>query len=339
LIRNSRRLTAAAVLALAGGLALSGCTTSPGAAAVVGNTSFSVDQLASMVHRAYTGNPQAAQARGSTLDFERGQLSRMVGSAVVRTAAQERGITVTNGEIDQQLKVYAQQAGGMKALEQQAERSGFAPGDLRGLVEDVLLQQKLGDKLVADVKVPDSTLRQLYEQHIDDYDQVRSAHILVKDKATADKILAEARKDPASFGALAKQYSTDQGSAANGGELGYAGRGQFVPAFADAIFAAKPGSIIEVHSQFGWHVVKVIARRTTTFAQAKPDLRRAYLQDQQSTLEAKVLSATAKRLGVHINPRFGRYDPNTNQVVARVDTLSKPLQSKPTAQPTLPLGG
>lgn len=337
--RNSRRITAAATLALAGGLALSGCTTSPGAAALVGNTSFSVDQLASMVHRAYAGNPQAAQTLGSKLDFERSQLSRMVGSAVVRTAAQERGITVTNGEIDQQLDAYAAQAGSMKALEQQARRSGFAASDLRGLVEDVLLQQKLGDKLVADIQVPDTALRQLYEQHIDDYDQVRSAHILVKDKATADKILAEVRKDPASFAALAKQYSIDQGSAANGGELGYAGRGQFVPDFANAIFAAKPGSIIEVHSQFGWHVVKVIARRTTTFAQAKADLRRTYLQDQESALEAKVLSATAKRLGVHINPRFGRYDAKTNQVVARTDTLSKPLPSKPAPQATFPLGG
>jgi len=338
LTRIPRRLAAAAALAVAGGLALSGCTTDPGAAAVVGNTSISVDQLASMVHRAYS-NPQAQQALGSKLDFQRSQLSRMVSSAVVRTAAQEHGITVTNGEIDQRLQAYAAQAGGMKALEQQAQRSGFTPGDLRPLVKDVLLQEKLGDQLVADVKVPDSALHDLYEQHIDDYDQVRSAHILVKDKATADKVLAEARKDPASFGALARQYSTDQGSAANGGELGYAGRGQFVPAFSDAIFAAKPGSIIEVHSQYGWHVVHVIDRRTTTFEQAKPDLRRAYLQDQESALEAKVLSATAKRLGVHINPRFGRYDARTNQVVARTDTLSKPLQSSPSPAATFPLGG
>ena len=335
--RTSRRLAAGA-LVLAGGIALSGCNTDPGSAAVVGSTTISVNQLSSMVKRAYA-DPQAASTLGSKVDFQRSQLSRLVSSAVLRKAAEDRGITLTEGEVDQRLQQFVAQAGSLKALQQQAEKSGFAASDLRGLVRDVLLQEKLGDALVKDATVPEAALRQLYQQNIDQFDQVHAAHILVKDKKTADAVLAQAKAHPGSFAALAKKYSIDTGSAANGGDLGFAGHSSFVTPFADAIFSHKPGSIFEVQTQYGWHVVKVIDRRTTTFEQAAPNLRRAALQQQLQQREAKVFAETAAKLGVHVNPRFGRYDAATNQVVARNDKLSQPAQQSTSGQPASPLGG
>src|SRR5206468_5390861 len=107
-----------------------------------------------------------------------------------------------------------------------------------------------------------------------------SAHILVKDKATADKILAQVRANPSRFAALAAKYSQDTSNKNSGGDLGFAGHGQFVKEFSDAIFAAKPGAFVEVHSQFGWHVVHEIARKTVPLEKAAPQLKDQIPNDQ-----------------------------------------------------------
>jgi parvulin-like peptidyl-prolyl isomerase len=69
---------------------------------------------------------------------------------------------------------------------------------------------------------------------------------------------AQAGKD---FGEMAKQYSKDGGSAQNGGDLGWFGKGRMVPDFEKAAFAAKPGQIVgPIRSPYGLHIIKVHAR-------------------------------------------------------------------------------
>src|SRR5439155_8142796 len=75
------------------------------------------------------------------------------------------------------------------------------------------------------------------------------------------------------FADLAKKYSEDPGSAAQGGDLGSNPRGTMVKAFDDAVFAMKPGEIVgPVQSEFGWHVIKlqgVTPAKTLAFDEAK----------------------------------------------------------------------
>ncbi len=78
----------------------------------------------------------------------------------------------------------------------------------------------------------------------------------------ANKIKQEAT--PKNFAKLAKQYSTDKVSAANGGSLGTFGKGQMVPAFEDAVFAATTGTIIgPVQTQYGYHIIYKQAQKPT----------------------------------------------------------------------------
>jgi parvulin-like peptidyl-prolyl isomerase len=94
-------------------------------------------------------------------------------------------------------------------------------------------------------------------------EQVKASHILIKssgdDKADlkkADDIYNELIKG-ANFETVAKQKSQD-GSASQGGDLGWFGRGQMVKAFEDAAFNGKIGVIQKpVKSQFGYHIIKV----------------------------------------------------------------------------------
>jgi parvulin-like peptidyl-prolyl isomerase len=331
-VKPLSRALGGSVSLLVAALVLAGCgnaSTSPGAAAIVGDHRISTDTLQQTVDQALR-DPQAQAKLGTDrAGFTRNELGRLINNDVIAAAAAAHGITVSNSEIDTQISQFAQQAGGEAQLEQSAAQNGIPATELHTFIRYYVLQQKLADKLVADVPVSSQELQAAYQQNIDQFDQVHSAHILVKDKKTADSILQQVKQNPGSFAALAAKYSQDTSNKNSGGDLGFAGRGQFVKPFSDAIFAAKPGSFIVVHSQFGWHVVHVIDRRTVSLAQATPQLKSQVLKSQRDAMLKKALADEAKKLGVHVNPRYGKWDGGTQTVVAvsSKDDISSPSPS------------
>ena len=328
-MNNRARLPLAAAAAVLAAAGLAGCTTSPGAAAIVGGDRISAETLQATVNRALA-DPAAQQQLGQDrAGFVRNELSRLITNVIVARAASDQHIVVSNTDIDHELDNLAQQAGGPQQLEQAASASGVPKQDLRTFIRYFVMQQKLGDSLAANVNVSDADLQAEYQKNIDKYDLVDSAHILLKTKAEADRVLAQVQKNPSSFAGLAAKLSLDTGSKANGGELGLQPHSQFVKPFADAIFAAKPGSFIEVHSQFGWHVVHVIAHKTTPLSEVAPELKASLLGPKRQALLQQQLSAVAKRLGVHVNPRYGRWDTAADKVVPVPDKdgLSSPAPS------------
>ncbi len=88
--------------------------------------------------------------------------------------------------------------------------------------------------------------------------QVHAAHILVASKDLADQLAADLAAG-ADFADLARANSTDQGTAINGGDLGWFVREEMVAPFADAAFSLEPGETSEpVQSEFGWHIVRAL---------------------------------------------------------------------------------
>jgi peptidyl-prolyl cis-trans isomerase D len=127
------------------------------------------------------------------------------------------------------------------------------------------------------IPVPEEDLRKYYTENASRYtaaEERRARHILIKAdkdaapdvkqkaKARAEALLAEVRKNPAAFADLAQKNSDDPGSATQGGDLDFFGRGAMVKPFEDAAFAMKPGEISNVvESDFGYHVIKLEAVR------------------------------------------------------------------------------
>ena len=127
------------------------------------------------------------------------------------------------------------------------------------------------------IAVPEDDLKKYYAENASRYtaaEERRARHILIKAdkaaapdirqkaKARAEALLADARKNPAGFADLAKKNSDDPGSAAQGGDLDYFGRGAMVKPFEDAAFAMKLGEISSVvESDFGYHVIQLEAVR------------------------------------------------------------------------------
>ena len=320
MIRSStRRLAVSAGLAV---LLLTGCgqgEVRPGAAALVGEQRISTEELEGIVERGLA-DPQAKQQFGADLpEFQRQALGRLVSRRVLEAAAEREGVTVDDGDVDAQLERFVEQAGGQEALEEQAAQSGIAPQDLRGFLRDVVLDQALADELTEDLEVPQAELQALYDQNIGQFDKVESRHILVADEARARSILEQVREDPSQFAALAAQFSTDESNKDNGGDLGAVGRGQFVPEFEELLFSLEPGGYDVVQTQFGWHVVHVVSRETTSLAEATPDLRRGALQEERQQATQELLQEVAADLGIEVNPRFGRWDADTGRIVPLED--------------------
>ena len=309
------RLVAAPILSI---LVLTACSGSPvqaGAAATVGGERIDTRVLTSVVDRGLSDEQAAEQLGADRPAFQRQVLSRLITGRLLRTAAAERDVEVTEGEVDARLAEFSTQLGGREQLEAQAAQSGIAAPDLRPFIRDLTLNDKLADDLVGDQQVPAAALASLYQQNIAQFDQVVARHVLLRTAAEAQQVLATVRRDPAQFATIAEQRSLDEGSKARGGELDPAGRGAYVTEFENALFSAKEGDYGVVQTEFGFHVYNLLERRTTTLAQATPQLRRQALAEPRQQAMAELLRETAEEEKVKVNPRFGDWDPETVSVV------------------------
>jgi peptidyl-prolyl cis-trans isomerase C len=112
-------------------------------------------------------------------------------------------------------------------------------------------------------------------------------HILVDNEQQAKDLIAKI-KAGASFEDLAKQFSKDPGSGKNGGDLDWSDPKAYVPEFADAATKLKKGEMTDtpVHTQFGWHIIRLDDTRAVTpppLEQVKPQIVQ---QMQQEKLQA-----------------------------------------------------
>lgn len=319
--RPTWRLLVGSVGAALAVLTASGCadsTARTGAAAVIGSSRISTAELANTVTTALA-NPAASALAGDPAAFQHSVLNRLIDNRLTDAAAQRLGVSVTPGQIDEQYAQIEQQVQGADQLPAAAAKAGLTLSDVRALARNTAQKVVLGDKLTQSLAVPESTLQQAYNANIGQYDQVRTAQILLPTLAAAQALLPQAAAlDSAGFGELAKAQSTDASTKDQGGDLGLAPLSAYDQAqlgdYGKAAFAAKVGDTFAVQSPRGGHVVRVLAHQTVTLAQAAPALRRTVLKPQSDAAVQKVLQDTAKDLHVTVNPRFGSWDSTSLKV-------------------------
>ncbi len=156
------------------------------------------------------------------------------------------------------------------------------------------------DSVRAGITLSEDDLRTYYKENLERLagkEERRASHILInatkdapaadkeKAKARATELLAQVRKNPASFADVAKKNSDDTGSATAGGDLNFFARGAMVKPFEDAAFALKKGEISDVvESDFGYHIIQLTDIKTPrqpTFEELRPSLE-AELKQQQA---------------------------------------------------------
>ena len=167
-----------------------------------------------------------------------------------------------------------------------------------------LLQSVAKDALTDDAmhKVYDEAIKQVGNEQ-----EVHARHILIRAAAGDEKASKEAEdkikaviarlKKGEDFAKIAGELSEDPSGKANGGDLGYFGKGQMVAPFSEAAFKLEKGQFSEpVKTEFGWHVIKVEDKRAKAppkFDDIKPQIERYVVGKAQSEMVIK-LRAEAK---------------------------------------------
>lgn len=169
--------------------------------------------------------------------------------------AEQRTAVLVNYIIDNRLMMAAAEKAGLGSDASMAARIEYYKGRA--------LRDLFFDKSVNGA-VTDADAEKIYDKKVGEIkpvEEVHALHILVAKKEEADDIVAKL-KAGGDFAALAKEKSTDTGSGAQGGDLGYFAKGQMVKPFEDAAWALKKDEVsAPVQSQFGWHVIKQLDKR------------------------------------------------------------------------------
>lgn len=195
---------------------------------------------------------------------QNGYAPNAVTEKIIRLNEQQRVVSVSSVPFQSFLDKASVDEAALKNYYEQNQKEFSAPEQAR--VEYVKLS---ADTLSARVEVSDADARQYYDTHQGEFgsaEQRQAAHILITGaeqgavEAKASQLLQQVKQNPAKFSELAKLNSQDAGSAGNGGDLGFFGKGMMTKPFEDAAFALKEGEISGlVKSEFGYHIIKLIA--------------------------------------------------------------------------------
>lgn len=210
-------------------------------------------------------------------------LDQLINERLIMTKAIEDSVPVSDDEITQrmeyQLSQLVQQFGSEKRLEDMYGMSMTRiRREFRDEIRKRLLVEKMQQQQFGSVKASRSEVEAFYLRYRDSLPQVPERvdlyHIVKYVKASDEKNkesnnfalrIRDSITKGGSFSDFARRYSGDPISAANGGDLGTVDRGKFVPAFEAAAFGLEPDEISQpVESPFGWHVIQLIAKTSSS---------------------------------------------------------------------------
>jgi foldase protein PrsA len=296
-----------ALLAAACGGGGGGSSVASGDAAVVKGEHISratLDHQMNQLACSYKALKRTFPKAGST-EYQSLQ-AQVLQSLVQRTELDQKApslkVDVTEKQIDDQMKMLKKQyfGGSEKRYQAELKKQCATDADVRDQVRARLISAAIFKKLTAsskvtpgEVKVTPEEVRAYYDSHRESYTSPQTrvvSHILVKNKALADQLYTRL-KAGASFAALAKKYSIDPSSKANGGRLTDT-RGSFVPEFENVAFALRTGALSKpVHSQYGWHIIHADKtakpRKSLPFAQVRESIKQLLTQQKQNEATQK----------------------------------------------------
>ncbi len=257
---------------------------------------------------------------------------RIVNELIVKTLlgqeVAKRNIAVSDEEVKAKRAEIAEKAGGEENLKQILTNNQV---DENKFIEDITNELKM-EKLVdaiAKVDITDKDVKEFYNENKAQFnypERVRASHILIqvnpaqvkqdiissdtKGELTSDainkkteealseklklakEVRVKAAKNPKEFASLAKQYSDDKATAANGGDLGFFPKEAMVPEFSKAAFSLKPNVVSDVvTTDYGYHIILVTDKAKAgiqPFENVKDEIR-AYLEQQKKVDAVKNL--------------------------------------------------
>jgi len=213
-------------------------------------------------------------------------LDALIGQALITQEIKNRKITVPQQEINEEYQEIVNLFPSEEDFKQQLTFMGWTEQALKNALAEELKFARLQDQVAGEIVVPE-------EDIIAAYEEVKASHILIRPVGSDDEAWLAAEEQAKelratltveNFAEMAQLHSAD-GSAANGGDLGFFKRGQMISEFEEAAFALGVNEISDpVRSQFGYHIIMVTDRKDAVgeeFEAARADIE-AQLKKQIS---------------------------------------------------------
>lgn len=292
-------------------------------------------------------------------------INELVVKSLIDQEIEKRNIKISKEEEEKELKVIIDKVGSKEKFNEILKQNGISSAQFRkDFLEDLKMKKLVST--ISNVKVSEADAKKFYRQNTSKFkypDKVRASHILIsanpeeikakissdpanknlnKDeiqkkvdaemavqKEKAEKILAEVKKDPASFEKVARENSDDKTSAKQGGDLGFFSKQEMVEPFTKAAFKLKPNTISDiVESPYGYHIILVKDRMKAgqePFEKVKGEIV-TYMENQASV---KVLENLIESLKKQAKIEYidKEYNPTSIQ-----EALKKQAKNNPTAK-------
>ncbi|MDF2548337.1 MAG: hypothetical protein K0R93_3235 [Anaerosolibacter sp.] len=226
-------------------------------------------------------------------------LDKMISDEVIIQYMEENKIAIDEAEIEKQYADYQQKTEQQAEIKKFFEENKIDESFIKDQIRTELYVKTFREEAEKELGLDDKKLEDYYNKNIDAYKdvQVKASHILFKTvddqrkplpadqvkkaEETANEVLKRV-KNGEDFAKLATEFSEDPGSAQQGGDLGYFGRGMMVPEFEETSFSLQPGEISElVKTEFGYHIIKVVDKKSEqkSFEDVKEEIRGKLIED------------------------------------------------------------
>ncbi len=284
------------------------------------------------------------------LMIEQNVINQLIITELLEQEANDRGIKVTNKDVDEALKKSMDQMGGKDRLIEVLKANDVSVKEFKNDLRNQVKMQKLANS-TGNIEVSDKECEKFFKENpakFQNPEKVRASHILIsanphqiqqdltldgrrdipkeeliaqveakmaQKKEQAEKLAKELKADKTKFAEYAKKYSDDPGSAKQGGDLGFFPKEAMVPEFAKVAFDSKPDTVSDVvKTQFGYHIIYVQDRRAagvTPYEKAKSGIK-DYLTTEKQIKALDDLTAAAKKKA-KIEYMDERYNPEVIQ--------------------------
>lgn len=230
----------------------------------------------------------------------------------------KQGVTVTDEEVSSHYENTMGQVLSLLGITEDRFVSKFSMSTeyIRESIKKELIASKfLTEKAV----VSEDDVKAEYDKDPSAYTEIRASHILIRDeegtktddelKKEAEEVLAKVQNG-GDFAELAKEYSKD-GSASEGGDLDFFGKGMMVEEFEKAAFSLKTGEVYPsvVKTDFGYHIIKKTDEKENSFEQVKETIQNDLTIKAQDKLIQQVLDSAKVEI------KFGQNKGKKIQVV------------------------
>ncbi|PKM77980.1 MAG: foldase [Firmicutes bacterium HGW-Firmicutes-15] len=207
-------------------------------------------------------------------------LDSLISQKIVELESKKQNVVVSDADIQKEINKYYEQYGGEAGFIQALAMSGYTLDQVKKDIVDNLKVKKI---LEPQITITEEELKAYFEENKATFaqeKQVKASHILADSFEIANQVKQKI-VNGGDFAQLAKEYSTDNGTKENGGDLGYFGSGKMAVEFEEAAFALKVGEISDpIKTEYGYHIIKLVDKKDAqeaNYEQSKAEIRDALL--------------------------------------------------------------